>query len=209
MRFAKWLDAGSPETLSLLIRALARVLQSQAIIEPLLHMPRDNGAHSIDQNWLFDTHFPLDKEGRSFYEIARRLPIRSTKKLRLGIDAVLPWPWSPERLANAMDGLRPGGPWGPWKAEINHHIELWQPIGLGWVHGGNHSLAVGILTASGSVRAQSAYDITSIYKHVACDGVVFRRRHDRHIISVVTSVELAAIFEIGRLLCAKAGAHPT
>src|SRR5665213_2897030 len=119
---------------------------------------------------------------------------------QLDRDIVIPNPWEPIRLQNAFSMLRPGGAWGRWREDKNHQIELWEPIGIGWVHGGNHSICAGILTAAGTVTPDFGYDITPIYKHVVCDGRTFRRVHDRAVISDVASIEMAAIFEIGRLM---------
>jgi len=99
-----------------------------------------------------------------------------------------------------MIGLGPTGDWGPWKAELNHQVILWEPIRVGWVHGGNHSIAVGILLGRGTIPPQCTYDISPLYRYVTCDGEVYRRKSDGAIISEVASVEFAAIFEIGRLM---------
>jgi hypothetical protein len=152
----------------------------------------------LERCLLFDDLFPLDAEGNRLEDILIRLRHRS--RLRLERDAVLPWPWNPHRLRGAMAGLGPGGDWGEWKSDSNHQVVLWEPIRIGWVHGGNHSMAVGILLGRGTVLPQEVYDISPLYKLVTCDGSMYRRTHDRAIISEVASVEMAAIFEIGRLL---------
>ena len=100
-----------------------------------------------------------------------------------------------------MQGLGPGGDWGAWKYDdSNHDVVLWEPIRVGWVYGGNHSIAVGVLQGRGSVKPADTYDVSALYDHVVCDGRVFRRKHDQVVISEVASIEMAAIFEIGRLI---------
>jgi hypothetical protein len=74
------------------------------------------------------------------------------------------------------------------------------PLGIGWVHGGNHSLAVGIVSAKGIVKPEITYDISEVYKHVTCDGIVYKRKYDGTVIGPVTDLEMAAVFEIGRLM---------
>ena len=203
MEYARILARLDPEALPLLITALGRIPQSQAILEPVLHR-RDAGSCYTSGAGLFDLSFPLDAEGRNFRDVAVR--IKNPRRVVLKRDVVLPWPWRRARLANAMRRLRPRGLWAPWRQDHNHQVELWEPIGVGWSHGGNHSMAVGILLGVGTVRPNIAYDITPVYEHVYCDGRTFRRRHDRAVISEVASIELAAIFEIGRLIAdARAG----
>lgn len=83
---------------------------------------------------------------------------------------------------------------------MNHCIELWLPLGIGWVHGGNHSLTVGIVEAKGKVKPEITYDVSAIYRHVICDGLEYRRKHDGSLISHVPDLDMAAVFEIGRLI---------
>ena len=75
--------------------------------------------------------FPLSDDGRKLEDILVR--IKRTRRLQLGRDIVLPWPWNPSRLRSAMEGFGPNGDWGPWKAESNHQVVLWEPIRIGWV----------------------------------------------------------------------------
>ena len=65
-------------------------------------------------------------------------------------------------------------------------------MGIGWVHGGNHSITAGILQAKGRIKPEIAYDISAVYKHVVCDGIAFRRSHDNSIIGPVSDLEIAA-----------------
>ncbi len=198
MEFARDLAESDDKALPLLIAALGRVVQSQAITEPMLHYPRDVAGAFASDAMFFPEYAKVDARGRTFREVASKC--KNMRKLRLDRDIVIPNPWEPIRLQNAFSMLRPGGAWGRWREDKNHQIELWEPIGIGWVHGGNHSICAGILTAAGTVTPDFGYDITPIYKHVVCDGRTFRRVHDRAVISDVASIEMAAIFEIGRLM---------
>jgi len=93
-----------------------------------------------------------------------------------------------------------GGEWGKWHQDPNHAIELWLPLGIGWVIAGNHSLTVGILYATGTVKPEITYDISEVYDYVNCDGVEYKRLVDNSVISPVPDLEIAAMFEIGRLM---------
>lgn len=199
MAFARELAEADQRALPQLIAALGRVVQSQAILEPMLHYPADASTSAYTNDTLFFSEFvKLDAAGRTFRQVASE--IAKVRTLYLDRDIVIPVPWQPTRLQQAFSNLRQGGDWGRWRQDPNHQIELWEPLGIGWVYGGNHSISAGILTASGKVRPVVGYDITPIYQHVYCDGRAFRRRHDKVVIADVSSVEMAAIFEIGRLM---------
>lgn len=71
---------------------------------------------------------------------------------------------------------------------------------MGWVIGGNHSIAAGIIHARGEMIPEIAYDISDVYDHVVCDGLDFRRAHDHSMITPVADLEMAAIFEVGRII---------
>lgn len=71
------------------------------------------------------------------------------------------------------------------------------------MNGGNHSITAGIVYGTGSVQPEVCFDISAVYRHVRCDGLTYSRLHDRTVIAPVADIELAAIFEIGRLMTAK------
>lgn len=112
----------------------------------------------------------------------------------------MPEPWSKERLINAVPRIGADREWGPFRQDPNHLIELWLPIRVAWVFGGNHSIAAGVLRAVGGLRTTLVRDLDPLYDHVACDGDVFFRLHDGSTIAPVFDHEWAAIFEIGRYL---------
>jgi hypothetical protein len=200
MAFAKRIGQSDPKSLHLLVTALGRVIQSQLILEPAMHGRDVADTIAFERFLLFDDSFPLDQEGRKLGDLL--IPIDCPPRLELRSDIVLPWPWQESRLRNAMQGLRPGGDWGDWREDKNHQVTLWEPLKIGWVHGGNHSIAVGILLGSGSVVPQEAYDMSALYDYVICDGRTYQRKIDGTAISDVASIEMAAIFEIGRLIVA-------
>ena len=73
-------------------------------------------------------------------------------------------------------------------------------MGIAWVYGGNHSISVGIIQGKGSIKPKAVYDISDVYNYVHCDGINYYRKEDGFIISSVKNAEIAAIFEIGRLM---------
>lgn len=130
--------------------------------------------------------------------------VKSKKKLNLSKDLILPWPWNRERMCNAITKIGKGRKWRQWKQDYgNHYVEVWLPIGIAWVSGGNHSITTGII--QGGELEPEYYDISKVYKYIKCDGKNFIRTKtnsiiNNEIICPVTNVDFAAIFEIGRML---------
>ena len=60
-----------------------------------------------------------------------------------------------------------------WKQDHNNKIEYWLPFGIGFVHGGNHSITNGIVNGTGKINNYTTYDISDIYKYIICDGVYY------------------------------------
>jgi hypothetical protein len=186
-----------PKALPLLVRLIGRSVQAR-VMTHVLRQPDSSGFSCENDSMMFSSLIELTRDGRRLDELKRE--VHSPRKLDLGVDLVLPWPWNGGRVVNCLSGLRPGGDWGRWRQDPNHCIELWLPLGIGWVHGGNHSLTVGILEAKGKVKPEVTYDISAIYKHVTCDGLEYKRKHDGSVIGRVPDLEMAAVFEIGRLI---------
>lgn len=79
-------------------------------------------------------------------------------------------------------------------------MELWLPMGIAWVRGGNHSISTGIIQGSGIIQPTGIVDISNIFNHIYTDGMNYYRKSDHQIISQVKNIEFAAIFEIGRIM---------
>jgi hypothetical protein len=87
-----------------------------------------------------------------------------------------------------------------WKQDSNHKVWYWHPVGVGLVHNGYHSIAYGIIDGVGEVCCHHAFDLSAAYDFIKADGVHFIRLQDNKPVWQVHSPELAAIFEIGRML---------
>lgn len=192
-----------------LIRILGRGIQSD-YMRYVLYYDCEGGDHGVPHlDWssvAFDhtINFIGDNDELiSFYNLKKE--IRCAKKLDLSRDLILPWPWYRARLFNTITSIGKGRIWGEWKQDYrNHYVEVWLPMGLAWVGGGNHSITIGIIQG-GKIKPEHFYDISEMYKHIICDGRYYRRIKTNwlikdEIIGSVTNVEIAAIFEIGRLL---------
>jgi hypothetical protein len=197
LQLARTLAKQDAKALPLLAKLIGRSSQSRAMTRVLTHQ-EDSVEECSYRSMLFDPRVPLTKDGRHLDDLKRKIPSR--RDLFLGVDLVLPWPWSRRGIINSLGNLRPGGAGGSWRQDSNHRVELWFPLGIGWVHGGNHSITAGIVQATGRIKPEITYDVSRVYNHVVCDGLHFKRRHDNSVIGPVADLEIAALFEIGRLI---------
>ncbi|VDN46683.1 conserved protein of unknown function [Petrocella atlantisensis] len=121
--------------------------------------------------------------------------------LKLGRDLILPWPWNYNRYCSALCNFGSELHSKEWKEDkINHCIELWLPVGVAFVHGGNHSITAGIIQAEGEVTPYQCVKMDKYYDYIYTDGVYYREIQSCEKISKVESLEFAAIYEIGRLI---------
>lgn len=198
MEIAHVIARKDPKTLPALVKLIGRSSQARVMNEVLRHEQDAETCHYEERNALFDTTAPITPDGRSLEDLKRMVP--APRPLKLGVDLVFPWPWERGRIIRNLCELRPGGEGGEWRQDWNHAVILWLPLGVGWVFGGNHSITAGIIHAQGEVTPEETYDISRVYKYVVCDGVEYKRIHDNATISLVPDLEMAAIFEIGRLI---------
>jgi hypothetical protein len=196
LRIAQIMARQDPKALPLLLRLVGRAAQFRAMGRVVRGNEPD--ALDYDEAALFDHGAELTKDGRRLGDLKREVP--APRSVSLASDLIFPWPWNAGRIINAFSNLRPGGEWGRWRQDPNHCVELWLPIGIAWVHGGNHSMTAGILNGEGEIQPEITYDISRVYRHVTCDGIKYYRKCDRKAIGVVPDFEMAAVFEIGRLI---------
>ena len=197
LQIARTLAKQDPKALPQLAKMIGRSSQARAMTR-VLRQPEESVEDCNHRSMLFDPRTPLTKDGRHLDDLKRKVP--SPRALLLGVDLVMPWPWSGGRIIDSLSNLKPGGAWGAWRQDFNHCVELWLPLGIGWVHGGNHSITAGIVQAKGRIRPEITYDVSRVYRHVVCDGLHFKRSYDNSVIGPVADLEIAAVFEIGRLI---------
>lgn len=153
----------------------------------------------INSYYFFNTSTPLTIYNETFDDLV--IEHKTKTKILLNKDPILPSPWSKSRLARTLSSIGEARQHGPWKQDKqNHFVQLWLPMRLAWVKSGNHSITSGIIQGVGYVETHNVLDISEIYDHVSCDGINYIRRHDNKAIAPVNSVEIAAIFEIGRMI---------
>ncbi|HIE1097559.1 MULTISPECIES: DUF6710 family protein [Stenotrophomonas] len=132
--------------------------------------------------------------------------------MALARDLVLPWPWNHGRYVSALatigstKGHAQSPAWlqrwqGPWRQDpLNHSVELWLPWRIGFVHGGNHSIAAGILAGEGVITPSSVYDFSYLFAELRAEAKGFRRVDNGRWEAAVDDPRIAAVFEIGRLI---------
>lgn len=130
--------------------------------------------------------------------------------LDLSRDCVLPCPWSYDRYIEAMSFIGRGkidqaeadqqmyG--GNWRQEANHRVELWLPWRIGFVIGGNHSIAAGVLAGDGRLIPDSVWDFDHLLDLIECNGRTYRYGDRLQHVAPVANARHAAVFEIGRLI---------
>ncbi|WP_449598744.1 DUF6710 family protein [Niallia sp. Marseille-Q9988] len=180
------------------IRLIGRKIQTQYLTN-LLYVNYESDLPSLfPEEVLFDLRAILSQDGKEFYDVVREL--KEEKTILLNRDLVLPWSWRKTRIVDCIARIGEGREDGPWRQDYNHCVDLWLPMGIAWVHGGNHSISVGIIQGKGSIKPEAIYDISDVYDYVHCDGINYSRKEDGLIISPVKNAEIAAVFEIGRLM---------
>jgi hypothetical protein len=88
---------------------------------------------------------------------------------------------------------------GEWNYdEGNHDVVWWEPIGIGIVWRGNHSLASGVIAGVGKIALKYKLDLAEAYSHLTCDGRFYY--FDEKKFATVENLDFAIIFELGRIL---------
>ncbi|WP_156497351.1 DUF6710 family protein [Paenibacillus jamilae] len=119
-------------------------------------------------------------------------------------DLVLPWPWNYDRLIGSLVSIGEDRHWGDWKMDdLNHNVELWLPMRIVFIIGGNHSITAGIVQGIGTLKPNYVFDMSPIYDHVYTDGVYYYRKDDNSKLEKVNEIEFAVLFEVGRIMIEK------
>ncbi|RUL78763.1 DUF6710 family protein [Dyella choica] len=207
METAKGIAEINPRGLPSLVRALLRPMQAEYLlgVAELGQDPYPN----IDSLEFFGSGLRPYFFEHGQYRAPHLQP--DAFKIQLSRDILLPWPWSTSRYNAALatigsekeipgcnDYMRPYQ--GPWTQDYNHRVELWLPWGIGFVAGGNHSIAAGILSGEGEISPSSVYDLSYLFDEVRYDGRQFADLKTAKTLGPASSWRLGATFEIGRLM---------
>lgn len=118
----------------------------------------------------------------------------------LAKDPVLPCPWHRDRYVSALASIGEGKKCGAWVQDRNHSVALLLPWGIACVLGGNHSIAVGVLSAEGVVTPCEAWDMSGLLSRVRCDGINYIEVETGKPVCEMRDPRIGAVFEIGRLM---------
>ncbi|MCG1020778.1 DUF6710 family protein [Sutcliffiella horikoshii] len=159
------------------IHILGNKIRSDYMVR-LLKVKDESDLSSFVPPKMFESNQIFSLEGEKFYDLITKK--KETRYASLNKDTVIPWAWKRERLSNVLLNIGPDRPYGDWKQDkLNHKLQLWLPLGLYWVWGGNHSISVGILQGKGTISTSDIYDISNIYNYVTCDGRHYIRKFDQ------------------------------
>lgn len=194
----KTAEAHGKKALEGLTIALARMIQAD-ILEKLLFDAREgNRANDSIKTLLWDSKKPIRADGASINILLRKR--RKISPIELAHTSVIPQPWERWRMARSLQNLGQGAKWGEWKQSSNIHATAWTPWPIVWVDNGNHSTMAAILTHGGKLKVSETFDAKELLLSVYTDGVSWLRVDNDQAIAPVTSLPMAAIFEIGRRL---------
>lgn len=175
-----------------LLRALIRPIQSDYLLAV--------GAEGQDARTILDEKqffFKSLFDYISFEQLNHKKLMPEEYPLSLASDMVLPWPWSMNSYKGCLSiGSRQGNPW--YFDSSNHIVELWLPWRIGFVKGGNHSLAAGILAGEGTLLPDRVFDMHDLLRRVSTDGISWFA--DGRQIERMRDWRTAAFYELGRLV---------
>jgi len=181
------------------VKLIGKQLQSLYLSNLLYEIDESDLPCLYPKELLFDPMTRISLDGTTFTDVRREL--KTDRVISLNRDLILPWSWKKSRLATCIALIGEGRRMGQWRQDHNnHYVDLWLPMGVAFVYGGNHSISAGIIQGRGEIITRSVYDISDVYDYVYCDGFHYYRSEDGSIISKVINAEFAAIFEIGRMM---------
>lgn len=217
IKVAKAIALTNPQGLPDLIRAILRPLQSEHLLA--VAERGQDALPSLDGAWFFGSAVRdrlFSTCGSSWLGLSLA---PNEYVLKLSQDIVLPCPWSLRRYVSALATIGSAKApvvashtstrlyrrdyQGPWSQDDNHRVDLWLPWRIGFVYGGNHSIAAGILAGEGEVIPEKVYDMSYLLDSLHCDGAYFYQTNTGERVEAVTDVRRAAVFEIGRLMIAE------
>lgn len=196
MQFAYDLEAENPSALFDLVRVLIKPYQSMYLVSAI-------------ENENYTT--PKINMLNFFMSQTTNLTTIKQKKLNnndflvhLNKDPILPWPKVHRDYIYCLKNIGKNKCLGEWTQdhnnEKNHIVSIWQPWGIAFVEGGNHSIATGIIVGEGTVIPDAVYDVGFLLDEMMCDGENYICLKTNKILSPVNYIHIGAIFEIGRLL---------
>jgi hypothetical protein len=207
MRTARAIAEVNPRGLTDLVRAIVRPHQADYLLA--VAEEGTDARPDFEERSLFgeEVRRRMFSDAGDFRTV--RLP-EDHFRIHLARDPVLPWPWKHSSYVSTLARIGagkvdPADTWnwhhsGAWRQDGNHRVALWLPWGIGFVQGGNHSIAAGILAGEGVLTPAYVYDMSYLFSEIYADAVSYREMGTDRKLGPVISERLAALFEIGRLM---------
>nr|WP_143485994.1 DUF6710 family protein [Pseudomonas sp. PA15(2017)] len=158
--------------MKIVLRPIQALHLSDAYLKP---------AHAgIEELWWLDSmgligHIPTLSERIETY-ILKQCVREGTEneKISLASDMVLPTGWHPNSLIDTLGRIGKGLPCGEFKQSINHKVTSMPALCIGWVSGGNHSIAQAIIRGDGWLIPREVIDVLPLIPYVRFDGRKWR-----------------------------------
>ena len=201
---ARELEAKHVEDIYKLINILGRKIQynyfDYLVASGKRTLDPDDSRLEIEDLLISSSRNNLDSGNRSKWKsLFIEKDIEGKQEISLAEKIILPWPWNRDRLVSAFQCIGKDRVAGEWKYdEGNHDVVLWEPLGIGFVWRGNHSMASGIIAGVGKISLKYIVDLTEAYAHITCDGRYYY--FDGKKFALVENLDFAIIFELGRIL---------
>jgi hypothetical protein len=174
--------------------AYGNIIQADYFKIMLMDARQFSEGHSDISHMLWEPKAPLTDQGETLETLLMSVSQEESANFLESI--VISAPWRRDRLIRSLDNLKNQD----WRQDSNHNAEIWYPWPIIWVTNGYHSTAVGALYGKGALSVSLQYDATKLLHTVRPDGKNWLRTHDGSIIDSISSLPMAAIFEIGRRL---------
>lgn len=192
---AEQIAATQPQALHAFVVAILRPLQSEQILQAA-----ERNEHAAREE-IDELVFFMGRAGSNLFSVSALKSLDpSAYEVDLARDLTLPTTWVRDSIVRALGEIGPGMRRGAWRQHPHHLVSLWLPWRIAFVHGGNHSIAAGVLRAEGKLRPSSVFDLVPVLNAVRCDGENYIRVADGHLIAPVPDHRIGAVWEIGRLM---------
>lgn len=148
--------------------------------------------HSAPESIYIDDWFNNNTSLHNFF-----VPVNTRNHLLcLKHDIVLPTVWSPRSIVLNTGQIADG--FHDFVQNDNHYVTILLPFRIGFVRGGNHSIALGILNGNGSIIPDKAIDITPLLKEINFNGTHWVM--ENKIIGQPRYVEFGWVWEVYKYL---------
>lgn len=189
----------NPEALIDYVRLIGKKIQADYMSRSVLWLDEHEIKNLYPEKAWFDLLLPLNLEGQRAFDLKRK--ITENKTLNLSSSIVLPWPWKVQRVIENLSTIGERRLNGAWRFDpVDHKVEYWLPFGIAWVKKGNHSIMTGITQGQGQIETDQVFDLSALFPLIRFDGNTFIRNFDNTVIREVDEFEIAAIFEVGRIM---------